>query len=114
MCWLGRYGWRALGASPRLRNRGLTPHEHEAAGDRRGTTALHLALAICGGRQTDLLLKARAERPEAREADEEADFGDGEIRGLQQIPRALDTAPGEVGARRPTEYLAERPREVEP
>ena len=78
-----------------------------------GTPAARRLVAIRARRLSDELAEPRAERAEAREADEEADLGDGQVRGPQQGLRALDPAPGEVGARRLAVGRRERAREVE-
>ena len=59
-------------------------------------------------------MEPHAERPEAREADQEADLGDGQVGGPQEGLRALDPAPGQVGAGRLTVGRRERTCEVEP
>ena len=73
---------------------------HDASGDRWDAGPCDRMLAVLARRASDELAKARAERAEAREPDQEADLGDREVRGSQERLGALDPAPRQVGAGR--------------
>jgi len=69
-------------------------------------------VAILARRPADECAETRAERAEAREADQKADLGDGKVRGSQERLRALDPASGEIGTWRLTIGRRERASEV--
>jgi len=69
-------------------------------------------VAVIARRPTDEVAEARAERAEAREADQKADLGDGEVRGSQEGLRALDPASRQVRAGRFAIGRRERAGEV--
>src|SRR5438552_13537433 len=98
-------------ASSRLRS-WLAPHEHKTARDRRRSAPLHFARAIVGGREPHQRLESRAERAEAREPDEKADLGEGEVRRAEELARSLDPARRQVVARGLAVCVAERAYEV--
>jgi hypothetical protein len=79
-------------ASPRLLSVRVRPrpHQHHASGDRWNASPRDRVVAVLARRLSDQLAEPRAERAEAREADQKADLRDGEIRGSQEGLRALD------------------------
>src|SRR5690242_7915747 len=70
------------------------------------------ALAVLRRRTTDDLPKRPAERAEAREADVEANLGDGAVALAQHEHRALDAAALQVAVRRLAKRRPKRADEV--
>src|SRR4029450_13567253 len=81
------------------------PRPHEAVGDRDGDRAL----PVRAGRLAEDRTERPAERPEAREADVEADLTHAAIGLAQEESRALDAAALQVAVRRLGERRAELP-----
>src|SRR5258707_296444 len=84
------------------------PRHREARRDRLGRPGA----AVDAGRDADDLAERAAERPEAGEADVEADVGDAVGGGAQQEHRPLDAAALEVAVGRLAERGAEGPDEM--
>src|SRR5207244_7756058 len=99
-----------LDCGTRILALGQTPHEHEATWDvgrAVGVAPLEIARPLA-----DELAEPAAERPEAREPDREAHFGDREVRRAQQVLRAFDAALRHVLHRRDAVGRAEQSEEV--
>src|SRR5207253_9400221 len=99
-------------ASSQLRS-WRAPHENKAPRDGRRPATGDLMLAVFRRRNADVFFEPRAERAEAREPDEIADLGDGQIRGAEQLPRPLDAPLRKVCARRSAIGVAKRAHEME-
>src|SRR3954447_3110275 len=84
------------------------PGHREARGNRRGRAGA----AVLAGRDADDRGEGAAERPEAGEADVEADVRDAVVGRAQQEHRPLDAAALEVAVRRLAERRSERADEV--
>src|SRR5215212_7690220 len=99
--------WRRDGFSETARSRPRhRPARRHVLGARRGV------LAVLARRAADDLAERAAERPQAGEADVEADLGDAAVGVAQQRHRALDAPALQIAVRRLAERLAEGADEV--